>query len=90
MFCLQYQNPYPDHDSHRKTDSPTLQKGINAISSSINYIGNAVEVSLIRYFALWIQNKWTSLVIILCLCTCLMHTKNHPLERSFQVLNLSF
>ncbi|XP_012077797.2 uncharacterized protein DDB_G0271670 [Jatropha curcas] len=41
-----YQNPYPSQESHRKTDSPKLQKGLNAISSSLNYIGNAVEEGL--------------------------------------------
>ncbi|KAF2297581.1 hypothetical protein GH714_042374 [Hevea brasiliensis] len=43
-----YQNPYPYHDSQRKTDSPTLQKGLNAISSSLNYVGNAVEEGLTK------------------------------------------
>ncbi|KAJ9167422.1 hypothetical protein P3X46_022076 [Hevea brasiliensis] len=43
-----YQNPYPYHDSQRKTESPTLQKGLNAISSSLNYVGNAVEEGLTK------------------------------------------
>ncbi|XP_057994056.1 uncharacterized protein LOC110667865 [Hevea brasiliensis] len=43
-----YQNPYPSHDSDRKTDSPILQKGLKAIPSSLNYIGNAVEEGLTK------------------------------------------
>ncbi|OMO82991.1 hypothetical protein CCACVL1_11606 [Corchorus capsularis] len=34
------------HDSRRKTDNPTLQKGLGAIASSLSYIGNAVEEGL--------------------------------------------
>ncbi|KAJ6859562.1 hypothetical protein NC652_041749 [Populus alba x Populus x berolinensis] len=43
-----YQNPYPPRETHGKMDSPVLQKGLNAISSSLNYIGNAVEEGLTR------------------------------------------
>ncbi|KAF2290317.1 hypothetical protein GH714_010538 [Hevea brasiliensis] len=43
-----YQNLYPSHDSDRKTDSPILQKGLKAIPSSLNYIGNAVEEGLTK------------------------------------------
>lgn len=43
-----YQNPYPPRETHGKMDSPVLQKGLNAISSSLNFIGNAVEEGLTR------------------------------------------
>ncbi|CAK7323471.1 unnamed protein product [Dovyalis caffra] len=43
-----YQNPYPSRETNQKTESPALQKGLNAISSSLNYIGNAVEEGLTR------------------------------------------
>ncbi|KAJ6745095.1 hypothetical protein OIU79_031278 [Salix purpurea] len=42
------QNAYPHRETHEKMDSPVLQKGLNAISSSLNYIGNAVEEGLTR------------------------------------------
>ncbi|KAF8364673.1 hypothetical protein HHK36_033353 [Tetracentron sinense] len=36
--------PYQSPESCRKTDSPKLRKGFDAITSSLNYIGNAFEV----------------------------------------------
>ncbi|CAN1137656.1 hypothetical protein LINPERHAP2_LOCUS10204 [Linum perenne] len=33
----------PTYESSRKKEGPVLRKGLNAISSSLNYIGNAVE-----------------------------------------------
>ncbi|KAJ6349098.1 hypothetical protein OIU77_006650 [Salix suchowensis] len=47
-LLLQPQNSYPHRETHEKMDSPVLQKGLNAISSSLNYIGNAVEEGLTR------------------------------------------
>ncbi|KAL9342791.1 hypothetical protein Peur_066116 [Populus x canadensis] len=47
-MLLQYQNQYPSHKTYRKTESPAFQKGLNAISSSLNYIGNAVEDGLTK------------------------------------------
>lgn len=41
-----HQKIYQSHDSHRQMDNPTLQKGLGAIASSLNYIGNAVEEGL--------------------------------------------
>ncbi|XP_050216944.1 uncharacterized protein LOC126667871 [Mercurialis annua] len=41
-----HQNPYTSQDSDKKTETPKLQKGLTAISSSLNYIGNAVEEGL--------------------------------------------
>ncbi|XP_021279191.1 uncharacterized protein LOC110412873 [Herrania umbratica] len=38
-----HQKIYQSHDRHRQMDNPTLQKGLGAIASSQNYIGNAVE-----------------------------------------------
>lgn len=42
-------------ESRPKTDSPSLQKGLNAFTSSINYIGgtigNALEVSFLSHLA---------------------------------------
>ncbi|GLT80692.1 hypothetical protein SLA2020_521170 [Shorea laevis] len=38
-----YQNAYQAPRNHSKTDSAALQKGLGAITSSLNYIGNAVE-----------------------------------------------
>lgn len=48
---LQYQNS--DHSDERrpKMESPALQKGLGAIASSLNYIGNAVEVSFLGNFS---------------------------------------
>ncbi|KAF9661920.1 hypothetical protein SADUNF_Sadunf19G0119100 [Salix dunnii] len=42
------QNSYPHRETHEKMDSPVLQKGLSAISSSLHYIGNAVEEGLTR------------------------------------------
>ncbi|KAM7521962.1 hypothetical protein LguiA_011864 [Lonicera macranthoides] len=39
----QYNDPYQSRESSQKTDNPALQKGLGAIASSINYIGNALE-----------------------------------------------
>ncbi|KAK8494260.1 hypothetical protein V6N13_138575 [Hibiscus sabdariffa] len=39
-------NVYQSHDRHQRTDNPTLQKGLGAIASSINYIGKSVEEGL--------------------------------------------
>ncbi|GLU11943.1 hypothetical protein SLE2022_286610 [Rubroshorea leprosula] len=36
-------NAYQSPENHRKADTPALQKGLGAITSSLNYIGNAVE-----------------------------------------------
>ncbi|KAK6271646.1 PREDICTED: uncharacterized protein LOC18591111 isoform X1 [Theobroma cacao] len=41
-----HQKVYQSHDSNRQMDNPTLQKGLGAIASSLNYIGNAVEEGL--------------------------------------------
>ncbi|KAF9670975.1 hypothetical protein SADUNF_Sadunf13G0124900 [Salix dunnii] len=43
-----YQNQFPSRETYRKTESPAFQKGLNAISSSLNYIGNAVEEGLTK------------------------------------------
>ncbi|CAN1839215.1 hypothetical protein LINPERHAP1_LOCUS35688 [Linum perenne] len=37
------QSGTPTYESSRKKEGPVLRKGLNAISSSLNYIGNAVE-----------------------------------------------
>ncbi|KAF5744430.1 hypothetical protein HS088_TW07G00001 [Tripterygium wilfordii] len=39
-------NPNHSHEGQPKVDSPTLQKGLGAITSSLNYIGTAVEEGL--------------------------------------------
>ncbi|XP_065847072.1 uncharacterized protein [Euphorbia lathyris] len=41
-----YQNPEPSQDNHQRTENRTIHKGLHAISSSLNYIGNAVEEGL--------------------------------------------
>uniref|UniRef100_A0A2P2JJT0 Uncharacterized protein MANES_18G124700 n=1 Tax=Rhizophora mucronata TaxID=61149 RepID=A0A2P2JJT0_RHIMU len=41
-----YQNSNPNYESHQKKENPTLQKSLDAISSSFSYIGNAVEEGL--------------------------------------------
>lgn len=46
----QFHNQYQSNDGHRKSDGPALQKGFGAITSSISYIGNAVEVSFCQIF----------------------------------------
>ncbi|KVI11461.1 hypothetical protein Ccrd_010122 [Cynara cardunculus var. scolymus] len=46
----QYSSPYQLPENRQKADNPALQKGIDAIASSLNYIGgtigNALEVSM--------------------------------------------
>jgi hypothetical protein len=46
---VQYSSQYQLPENSRKADNPALQKGLNAITSSLNYIGgtigNALEVS---------------------------------------------
>lgn len=37
-----YHTPYQSSESRRKTESPTLQKGLGAIASSLNSIGGAI------------------------------------------------
>ncbi|XVF46106.1 hypothetical protein PTKIN_Ptkin03bG0000100 [Pterospermum kingtungense] len=41
-----YHNIYQSNDRNQKTGNPKLQKGLAAIASSLNYIGNAVEIRL--------------------------------------------
>ncbi|XVF46105.1 hypothetical protein PTKIN_Ptkin03bG0000100 [Pterospermum kingtungense] len=41
-----YHNIYQSNDRNQKTGNPKLQKGLAAIASSLNYIGNAVEEGL--------------------------------------------
>ncbi|KAE8655297.1 beta-carotene hydroxylase [Hibiscus syriacus] len=41
-----YRNVYQLHDRHNKTDNPTLQKGLGAIASTLNYLGKSVEEGL--------------------------------------------
>lgn len=43
---LQFQNAYKNKDSHRRADNPTLQKGLEAITSSINYIGGTIGTAV--------------------------------------------
>ncbi|XP_057512121.1 uncharacterized protein LOC130794268 [Actinidia eriantha] len=42
----QYQNRYPLPESHRKTDNPSLHKGLGAITSSLSYIGGTIGNAL--------------------------------------------
>ncbi|KAL5991388.1 hypothetical protein ACLOJK_012296 [Asimina triloba] len=39
----QFRESHHSPEGHRKIESPTIQKGLNAITSSLNYIGNALE-----------------------------------------------
>lgn len=52
---MQYHGPDQSGESRRRTDNPTLQKGLGALTSSFNYIGgtigNALEVSFLIRFA---------------------------------------
>ncbi|WCJ34944.1 hypothetical protein M5689_016221 [Euphorbia peplus] len=41
-----FQNLDPSQDNNQRTENRKLHKGLNAISSSLNYIGNAVEEGL--------------------------------------------
>lgn len=47
---MQSYDTYNSSESHRKTDGPALQKGFDAIASSLNFIGgtigNALEVGV--------------------------------------------
>ena len=40
----------PETKNYRKPDKPVLRKGIGAIASSLNYIGNALEVTLVYVY----------------------------------------
>ncbi|KAG6415533.1 hypothetical protein SASPL_122945 [Salvia splendens] len=42
----QYHSTYDSQDSHRKTEGPGIQKGLDAIASSLNYIGGTIGKSL--------------------------------------------
>ncbi|KAL5711567.1 hypothetical protein ACHQM5_022002 [Ranunculus cassubicifolius] len=42
QHSYQYQSP----ESNRKPDNPSLQKGLDAITSSLNYIGKSFEVAM--------------------------------------------
>ncbi|KAL1545109.1 hypothetical protein AAHA92_21871 [Salvia divinorum] len=42
----QYHSTYDSTDSRRKTDGPGIQKGLDAIASSLNYIGGTIGKSL--------------------------------------------
>ncbi|GFZ01782.1 hypothetical protein Acr_15g0003910 [Actinidia rufa] len=42
----QYQNQYPLPESHRKTDNPSLHRGLGAITSSLSYIGGTIGNAL--------------------------------------------
>ncbi|KAJ6383280.1 hypothetical protein OIU78_026710 [Salix suchowensis] len=52
-----YQNQFPSRETYRKTESPAFQKGLNAISSSLNYIGNAVEEGLTK-----VENRTSGII----------------------------
>ncbi|KAK2644657.1 hypothetical protein Ddye_019852 [Dipteronia dyeriana] len=41
-----YRNTYRSSEGHRKSDSPALQKGLGAITSSLNYIGGTIGKSV--------------------------------------------
>ncbi|XP_041989400.1 uncharacterized protein LOC121740839 [Salvia splendens] len=42
----QYHSTYDSQDSRRKTEGPGIQKGLDAIASSLNYIGGTIGKSL--------------------------------------------
>ncbi|KAL3517936.1 hypothetical protein ACH5RR_020525 [Cinchona calisaya] len=42
----QYDGTYPSFESRPKKDSPTLQKGLGALASSLNYIGGTIGNAL--------------------------------------------
>ncbi|KAJ6693463.1 hypothetical protein OIU85_004250, partial [Salix viminalis] len=48
LLCPSTRINSPSRETYRKTESPAFQKGLNAISSSLNYIGNAVEEGLTK------------------------------------------
>ncbi|KAG5233592.1 cyclin-dependent kinase [Salix suchowensis] len=52
-----YQNQFPSRETYWKTESPAFQKGLNAISSSLNYIGNAVEEGLTK-----VENRTSGII----------------------------
>lgn len=59
LLCFQYHSPYDASDSRRKTEGPGIQKGLDAIASSLNYIGGTIGKSLevgfcsLLLFTLW-------------------------------------
>lgn len=46
----QFRDQYQSNDTRQKSEGPASQKGFDAITSSISYIGNAVEVSFCQIF----------------------------------------
>ncbi|KAL3531001.1 hypothetical protein ACH5RR_010323 [Cinchona calisaya] len=42
----QHDRKYPSFESRQETDSPTLQKGLGALASSLNYIGGTIGNAL--------------------------------------------
>lgn len=43
---LQYPDPNQSVESRGKTENPTLQKGLGAFTSSLNYIGGTIGSAL--------------------------------------------
>lgn len=46
LSYLQYPSTYDSPESRRKTEGPALQKGLDAIASSLNYIGGTIGNAL--------------------------------------------
>ena len=53
----------PDYlgQSHRRTDNPTLQKGLDALTSSFNYIGGTISNALGEGIT-HIENRTTDII----------------------------
>ncbi|CAN1296036.1 hypothetical protein LINPERPRIM_LOCUS23015 [Linum perenne] len=65
------QSGTPTYESSRKKEGPVLRKGLNAISSSLNYIGNAVEVGAPEGFTK-VENRTADII---------QETRKHIRER---------
>lgn len=60
-FCnFQYHNRTQSDESQPKTENSSFQKGLGAIASSLNYIGNAFEVT--QYLKISIAYPITPLI----------------------------
>ncbi|KAL3649222.1 hypothetical protein CASFOL_005625 [Castilleja foliolosa] len=52
-----HHNTYTSSETHRKTDSSSIRKGLGVIASSINTIGNALEEGIIS-----VENRATEII----------------------------
>ena len=67
---LQYYSTYNSTDNRRKTEGPGIQKGLDAIASSLNYIGGTIGKSLEVDFCSLVSDSLARVCfVMLCLLT---------------------